>query len=520
MGQSVSASSSSRPVPPAPPSVDAMPTALDYTEDLPDECLALVFQFLGAAADRKSCSLVCKRWLAVEGRSRLRLSLDARAALIEAAPAIFNRFDAVSQLALRCGRRSDSIDDEALALVAARSPNLASLKLRGCRSVTDAGMTAVARHCPGLRKLSVGSCSFGAKGVDAVLRGCPLLEELSIKRLRGLHDPSATAGLVDGAASLRAVCLKDLYNGQCFAPLIAGSPNLKTLKLIRCSGDWDPLLEDMAARVPGMVEIHLERLQVSDRGLIALSARVDLDFLRLVKTPECTDAGLAAIAEHCPRLRKLHIDGWKAGQIGDDGLAAVARRCAGLQELVLVGVDATIRSLELIASNCGSLERLALCGSDSFGDVEVACIASKCASLKKLCIKACPVSDEGMKALSAGCPKLVKVKVKKCSRVTPESAERLEASREGKLTVSLEAAEDESVMEQQQEEGIIVLEEIGMMENSTVAVDRGAGSSKGRCTARKRPTGGFFASRRNMVTSAIRKWSHGSSSSSTRGVHA
>ncbi|CAD5193183.1 unnamed protein product [Musa acuminata subsp. malaccensis] len=501
----------------APPAMGGVSLTRDYTAGLPDECLALVFQSLGSG-DRKSCSLVCRRWLAVESCSRRSLSLDARAALSDVAPAIFGRFDGVSRLALQCGRRHDSIGDEALALVAVSFPGLVSLKLRACRALTVAGMEAIARHCPGLRELSVSSCTFGARGIDVVLRGCPLLEDLSIKRLRGLHDPSATADLVAGAASLRSLCLEDLYNGQCFAPFIAGSPNLKTLKLIRCSGDWDPLLQDIAVKVPLIVEIHLERLQVTDSGLTALSGCIDLEILRLVKTPECTDAGLATIADRCHRLRKLHIDGWKANSIGDVGLQAVAQRCTGLGELVLAGLDPTYRSLELIASNCGSLERLALCGSETIGDAEVACIASKCTSLKKLCIKECPVSDQGMEALAAGCPKLVKMTVKRCSGVTPDCADRLVASRHGKLAVNLEV-NDGSTNDQQQEatEEGSALEEFGIAaaiggsELPRPLVD-GVGS-QGRWPGKKKRAG-FFATRRNLVASALRRLSHGSSNSS------
>ncbi|CAL9073970.1 unnamed protein product [Musa acuminata var. zebrina] len=487
---------------------DAAP-ARNNTEDLPDECLALVFQSLGSG-DRKRCSLVCRRWLAVEGQSRHRLALDARAALLEAAPAIFARFDAVSKLALKCDRRADSLGDEALALIAARCPNLTRLKLRSCRALTDNGMSAVGQHCHGLRKLSVGSCAFGFKGVEAVVRGCSALEELSIKRLRGLPDVTAAGNAIVGSASLRSVCLKELYNGQCFAPLIAGSSNLKALKLIRCSGDWDRLLADIAAKVPGIVEIHLEKLQVSDRGLAALSFCADLEILHLVKTPECTDAGLATVAERCHLLRKIHIDGWKTNRIGDEGLIIVARQCPNLQELVLIGVNPTARSLGLIASNCHNLERLALCGSDTFGDAEITCIASKCMALKKLCIKGCPVSDQGMEALAEGCPKLVKVKVKKCRGVTPGCADWLMQCRDGMLAVNLDTAGPV-----EQPEGSVG--ESGNLENNEQLIDQiGAvdllpSSSSSRSSPWKTRMGLYAG--RNFVASALRRWSHGSSNS-------
>jgi hypothetical protein len=117
----------------------------------------------------------------------------------------------------------------------------------------------------------------------------------------------------------------------------------------------------------------------------------------------------------------------------------VARNCKDLQELVIIGLNATMSSLSLLASNCSSLERLAICTSDTFGDLELSCIADKCLALKRLCIKGCPISDRGMEALVGGCPSLVKIKVKKCRAVTPASVEWLLTNR-----VSLVVALDTS----------------------------------------------------------------------------
>ena len=162
----------------------------DYISDLPNECLASVFQFL-SSADRNRCSLVCRRWLQIEGQSRHRLSLNADEDLFPAIPSLFSRFDSVTKLALKCDRRSVSISDDALVLISQRCPNLTRLKLRACRALTDAGMEAFAKNCKGLKKLSCGSCTFGSKGMNAVLDNCAALEELSVKRLRGITDATA-----------------------------------------------------------------------------------------------------------------------------------------------------------------------------------------------------------------------------------------------------------------------------------------------------------------------------------------
>ncbi|KAA8531660.1 hypothetical protein F0562_006623 [Nyssa sinensis] len=416
----------------------------DYISKLPDDCLACIFHLLNPA-DRTQCSLVCRRWFSVEGESRHRLALNARTDLLPFIPSLFSRFDSVTKLVLRCDRKSVSINDESFELISLQCHKITRLKLRGCRELTDVGMAAFAKNCKGLKKFSCGSCMFGAKGMNALLDHCSSLEELSVKRLRGINDGVATEPIGPGvaASSLKTICLKELYNGQCFGPLIVGSKNLRTLKLFRCLGDWDRLLEMIANRKNCLVEIHLERLQVSDIGLTAISNCLDLEILHLVRTPECTNAGIVSIAERCKLLRKLHIDGWRTNRIGNEGLIAIAKHSANLQELVLIGVNPSSISLEAIASNCQKLERLALCGSETIGDAEISCIAAKCVALKKLCIKGCPVSDQGIEAFAWGCPYLVKIKLKKCRGVTNEVADWLRARRES-LAVNLDVVEVEA----------------------------------------------------------------------------
>ncbi|XP_010270897.1 PREDICTED: F-box protein At1g47056-like [Nelumbo nucifera] len=488
-----------------------VPGTCDYISDLPDECLACIFQSLGSG-DRKSCSLVCRRWFRVEGQSRHRLSLKAESDLQSLIPSIFSRFDAVTKLALKCDRRSVSIGDEALVQISLRCRNLTRLKLRACRELTDAGMEAFAKNCKGLKKLSCGSCMFGSKGMNAILDHCSALEELSVKRLRGITDGTAAKPIGPGAAasSLKTICLKELYNGQCFGPLIVCAKNLRTLKLFRCSGDWDKLLEAIANRVTALVEVHLEKLQVSDLGLAAISNCLDLEILHLVKIPECTNAGLVSIADRCKLLRKLHIDGWKTNRIGDEGLIAIAKRCPNLQELVLIGVNPTSLSLGLLAANCQNLERLALCGSETIGDAEISCIAAKCMALKKLCIKSCPVSDHGMEALANGCPNLVKVKVKKCRAVTSEGAEWLRACR-GSLAVNLDTGDvehqDASASDGgAQENGAEFPPVVGQVNAADIP-----SSSHGRSTMFKSRLGIFAG--RSFVACTFRRWSNNSSNS-------
>ncbi|CAI9752875.1 unnamed protein product [Fraxinus pennsylvanica] len=415
----------------------------DYISELPDECLALIFQSL-SSRDRNQCSLVCHRWFIVEGQSRHRLALNATEEVNVHLPGIFTRFDSITKLALRCDRKSVSVNDEALTLISMRCQNLTRLKLRACREISEQGMYALGQNCKSLRKFSCGSCMFGAKGMNALLNNCSSLEELSVKRLRAAKNDSGAEPIGPGAAasSLKSITLKEIYSGQCFGPLIIGSKNLKSLKILRCSGDWDRLLETIAGRKNCLTEIHLERLQVSDIGLMAISKSPDLEIFHLVKAPDCSNEGICAVAENCKLLRKLHIDGWRTNRIGDEGLIAIAKNSVNLVELVLIGVNPSSVSLMAIATNCQKLERLALCASETIGDHEISCIAAKCMALKKLCIKGCRVTDSGIEAFAFGCPNLVKIKVKKCRGVTSEVADWLRARRMS-LAVNLDADEIE-----------------------------------------------------------------------------
>ncbi|KAG4930685.1 hypothetical protein GLYMA_17G167800v4 [Glycine max] len=500
----------------------------DYTADIPDECLAGIFQFL-SSVDRKTCSAVCRRWLRVDGENRQRLSLNAKASLVDFVPSLFSRFDSVTKLALRCDRKSASVNDDALVLISLRCRNLVRLKLRGCREVTELGMAGVAKNCTNLKKLSCGSCAFGAKGVYAFVNNSTVLEEVSIKRLRGVENGNGDGAesvplSVTSSSSLKSICLKELVNGHSFAPLIINSKKLETLKLIRCSGDWDVTLESVGKLNSGLVEIHLEKVQVSDVGLLGVSKCLKLESLHLVKAPECSDVGLCQVAERCKMMKKLHIDGWRTNRIGDSGLMAVAKHCPNLQELVLIAMFPTSLSLTAIVSSCQGLERFALCGICTVGDAEIEGIVAKCGALRKLCIKGCPVSNAGIAAFASGCPNLVKLKVRKCRRVNGEVVEWLREKR-SPLVLSIDFSTEVEALDGSGSD-------VGPQESSTAfppidttqvsLVDDALSSSNSSSSSNNnnnrlsmlRNKFGFLAGR-NLMPCAFRRWANIDDISST-----
>ncbi|KAF3792052.1 F-box protein [Nymphaea thermarum] len=412
----------------------------DLTLDLPDDCLALVFHHL-STADRNRCSLVCRRWLAVDSLSRYRLSLRATASL-PASSLLGCRFPSLSRLTLRCDRSSLSIPDGVLLSLSSLCPNLVALRLKACRHLSDDAFHSLA--LPRLVEFSASSCNFGASALNSLLASSPNLESLSIKRLRGLAADPPSLHVSAAASRLRRIHLKELFNAQAFAPLLAGSLQLESLTVVRCSGDWDQILEDATVKVRGLVHLHIERSHVGDRGLSAVAKCASLESFNLIKTPDCTDAGVSGVAAGCRGLRRVRLDGWRMNRIGDVSLTGLAKNCRNLKELVLVGLNPTASSLGELGEGCPGVERLALCGSETIGDGELAVVAAKFKSLRKLCVKGCPVSDDGMGALARGCPELVKVKVKKCRGVSVEGVEFLKQHRPGKA-LEFELDEEEEV---------------------------------------------------------------------------
>ncbi|KAE8037205.1 hypothetical protein FH972_009814 [Carpinus fangiana] len=70
----------------------------------------------------------------------------------------------MKNLALRCDRKSNSLNEDALVLILIRCQSLTCLKLHGCRELTDQGFAEFAKNYKGLKKLTASSCVFGTAG--------------------------------------------------------------------------------------------------------------------------------------------------------------------------------------------------------------------------------------------------------------------------------------------------------------------------------------------------------------------
>ncbi|PWA93799.1 SKP1/ASK1-interacting protein 2 [Artemisia annua] len=397
---------------------------VDYTNSLPDECLALIFNYLITTNDRNNSSLVSHRWFRIEAQTRTYLTLKAHSNLQPFILSIFNRFNSLTQLVLRNYSTSlVSINDNDMILITSMCPNLTRLKLCFCDR-----LTVFSKNCKELKEFSCANCEFSDLGMLELLDNCTQLEVLSVTWLVSrLSDDKALSNF-RAAKSLKVIKVSFVCNERLFEPLIIASKNLKSLKLIGCGGKWDRALESIGDD-NCLGDVHLEQVNVTDVGVSLLAKCRDLISL-YIKNVLCTDVGLISVAENCKRLKKLYVDDCVRNKIGNEGLIAVGKHSVNLQELVLKGVSVSCVSLQVIATNCQKLVRLELSRSETITDVEMMCIAEKCVALKSLCIEECCVSNKGIEAFALGCPNLAKFRVTKCKKVTREVKDRLRASRE------------------------------------------------------------------------------------------
>lgn len=175
---------------------------------------------------------------------------------------------------------SDISDVGLQTLATALGPNLLSLCLKGCHSISEAGLSAVAACCPNLETLNLGACS-------------------------GVNDMSVVE-LLKGCSKLRTVVLNDARISD--ATLEAISKSLG----------------------PSLLELALHRNdRLTDEGLKYLAAACpSLRRLSLSKCAQLADEGITQVATGCRRLRSLRLDGTRTT---DAGVEAVARNLFRLE---------------------------------------------------------------------------------------------------------------------------------------------------------------------------------------------
>ncbi|GKV26059.1 hypothetical protein SLEP1_g35419 [Rubroshorea leprosula] len=258
--------------------------------------------------------------------------------------------------------------------------------------VSDESLELLSRSFPDFKSLVLVSCEgFSTDGIAAIAANCRFLRELDLQE-NEVDDhrgqwlscfPESCTSLV----SLNFACLKGEINLTALERLVARSPNLKSLRLNRAVPPDS--LQKILMRAPQLVDLGTGSY-VSDPSSEAYnklkaaiqkcnSVRCLSGFLEVA--PHC----MASIYPICPNLTFLNLS--YAPGLHCNELINLIQHCTSLQRLWILDCIGD-KGLSIVASTCKELHELRVFPSDPFGPENAA------------------VTEEGLVAVSAGCPKL------------------------------------------------------------------------------------------------------------------
>ncbi|KAK4477294.1 hypothetical protein RD792_016509 [Penstemon davidsonii] len=365
----------------------------------PEEVLEHVFDFLTSLRDRNAVSLVCKSWYNVERCSRKKVFIgNCYAVNPELVIARFPRFQSltlkgkphfadfnlvphdwggyvqpwiealakngISLEELRLKRMV--VSDESLELLSKSFPNFKSLTLVSCEGFSTDGLAAIASNCRYLRELD--------------------LQENEVDDHKG-HWLSCFPDSCTSLVSLNFACLKGEVNAAALERLIARCRNLKSLRLNHAV----PLetLQKILVQAPQLNDLGIGSFVSDPYTESYFKLKAVLQKCKSVKSlsgfldvnPRC----LPSIYPICTNLTSLNLS--YAPGIQSNDLIKLIIRCKKLERLWILDTIGD-KGLEVVAATCKELQELRVFPSDLHGVGNAA------------------VTEEGLVAISAGCPKL------------------------------------------------------------------------------------------------------------------
>ncbi|KAL3646034.1 Transcription factor COE2 [Castilleja foliolosa] len=428
-------------------------------EALPDECLFEILRRLAGAQERSSCASVSKRWLTL-------LSTIQRDELKEndsVEPQI--QSDDSNGYLSRCleGKKATDVRLAAISVGTANRGGLGKLSIRGSdstRGLTNAGLKAVARGCPGLRALSLWNLSsVGDDGLREIATGCRFLEKIDLSHCPAITDKGLIA-IAMNCPNLKSVTLESCLNigDEALRSLGHYCPNLKCITVTNCPLIGDRGIGGLFSSAGHILEkAKFEALNISDISLAVLghygSAMTDLSLVGLKNVNErgfwvmgkgqglkklkslsisccggVSDSGVEALGKGCQDLKTFSLR--KCSLVSDRGLVSFAKGAESLESLQLDECHGITQRgvFNILANCCKKLKALALtnCLGVRDSDFLEFPFTSLCLSLRSLTIRSCPgFGDVSLGLLGRLCPKLTQVDLTGIKGVTDAGVSRL-----------------------------------------------------------------------------------------------
>lgn len=344
---------------------------------LPDECLFEIFRRLPGGRERSSTACVSKRWLTV--LSNVRSTEFFRSKTTQSDPMDVSKAEEDIEVECdgyltRCveGKKATDVRLAAIAVGTSSRGGLGKLSIRGSNSVSNAGLSGIARGCPSLRALSLWNVpSIGDEGLFEIARECHSLEKLDLCQCPSISN----RGLVAIAESC---------------------PNLNALTIESCPKIGNESLQAIARFCP-----KLHSITIKDCGLVG-----DQGIARLLSE---ASAALTKV-----KLQALNITDYSVAVIGHYGKAITSLVLVGLQNVSQKGfwVMGNARGLKMLSS-------LTITSCRGITDLSLEALGKGCENLKQACLrKCCFISDNGLVSFAKAANSLESLQLEECNRIT------------------------------------------------------------------------------------------------------
>ncbi|EHA8588798.1 transport inhibitor response 1-like protein [Cocos nucifera] len=429
-----------------------------------ENVLENVLQFLDSRRDRNAASLVCRSWCRAEAQTRRDLFIGNCYA-VSPARAV-ERFRRVRALVLKgkprfadfslvpprwgagfypwlaalvpaypwlerlCLKRMFVSDDD-LSLLAKSFPSFRDLTLICCEGFGTAGLAAIAEHCRHLRVLDLIENDVEEEMVDWVSRfSTTSLESLVFDCVGCAVNLDALEALVARSPSLRRLRVNQHISVGHLRRLMARAPQLTHLGTgsFGDGGGGGGEVEVADLRAAFAASMSLECLSgfrdLASEYLPAIyPVCANLTSLNL-SFADITAEQLRPVIIRCHNLQTF----WVLDTVGDEGLLAVAATCKDLRELRVFPLDASEDSegsvsdvgLVAISQGCRNLRSI-LYFCQRMTNAAVATMSENCQELFvfRLCIMGRhrpdhltrEPMDEGFGAIVMNCKKLTRLAV-------------------------------------------------------------------------------------------------------------
>eukprot|EP01018_Ginkgo_biloba_P039699 Gb_06464 [translate_table: standard] len=259
------------------------------------------------------------------------------------------------------------LSDNALAALSLGCIRLKELILFDCPFITDNGLGIIASHCSELTTLAVNGARISSLGIRTFISSTISLQFLDLSLLT----------LSDELLS---------HMGELHLPL-------KRLVLARCKGITSAGIVGIARACPLLAYLNLEGAQcLTDEIMETLAQSLsNLTYICLNYCSLLTDSSFFCLLKNCSHLEELEMESTGLGW-GTSGMAPNQQRC--------------------------KLRSLKIAWNKPVGDVTLRCIGKLCPRLVSLDVSHCLlVTDNGLTAISGGCPDLRELYLKGCRQV-------------------------------------------------------------------------------------------------------